>query len=87
MAQEASRPKGIIQSYQINLNNELEIDSIDWRNIKSHLLKGSKNDSIKISVNLSARSEGNLKFEKRYAVSGLRKNLTELIEKLKSLLA
>lgn len=65
--------------------NESEKE-IDWTFFKNYFSDKKESDSIQFSVKLAPQKEDNMKYEKKYSVRGIKKNIDDLIATLEKML-
>lgn len=65
---------------------ESEKNELDWTFFKNYFSDKKESDSIQFSVKLAPQKEDNMKFEKKYSVRGIKKNIDDLIATLEKML-
>lgn len=60
-------------------------NEIDWKSMKNFFDDEKANDSIQISVKIINDKINNVNSEKKYSVTGIKRNVADLIELLKKL--
>lgn len=66
--------------------NENEKHKIDWNLMNDVFADENPKDSIQISVKFNSTQFTNLKKEDKYTVRGIKENLNQLIDKLKTMI-
>lgn len=63
-----------------------EREKIDWTVFKNYLSDKKDSDSVQFSVKVAPQKTDNVKFEKKYSVQGVKKDINELIATLEKML-